>query len=404
MPRLLTIVLMASLASACSDQTAIGDHDSAIAEMTTQLSMQELAEVFRTGSDVEPIRVLTVTATHGFRHTPAIDTTKKLLGALNETTEFSFDFTEDVNDFNRTKLEQYDLLFFANSTLRVDEPTDDAVGYEVEPKYLPGDWRNYDAVLKTAERDIKGRIALSGKPGELSGMADFGSGVSVIGTIEEQSDKLKLIWDSASGGTVFAEVTLTDDGLTGYLKLGEQSLVLEAFAVDAPLQVDLGVENLVTAEHRAAIIEFLANGGGIVGAHAALDAFYGWGEYRRMVGGGLFEVHPWTQRVRILIEDPDNPAVAHMGDELWIRDEIYVLDENPRWNSHVLASLDMSSVGVEQDPADGSRNDYPISWIREHKGGRVFMTKLGHFPDVWTNPVFVQHLLQGMRMTAGRIR
>lgn len=368
-----------------------------------QISMQELAEVFRTEPDVEPIRVLTVTATHGFRHTPAINTTKRLLGALNETTEFSFDFTEDVNDFNRANLERYDLLFFANSTLRVDEPTQDTVGYEAELKYQPGDWRNYDAVLKTDERDIKGRIALSGKPGELSGMADFGAGVSVIGTIEERGDKLRLIWDAASSGTVTAEVTLTDDGLRGYLKVGEQSLVLEAVAVDAPQPADLNVKNPVTAEHRAAIIEFLSNGGGIVGAHSALDAFYGWGEYRQMVGGGLFEAHPWTQRVRILIEDPDNPAVAHMGDELMIRDEIYVLDANPRWNSHVLASLDMSSVGVEQGPADASRNDYPISWIREHKGGRVFMTKLGHFPDVWTNPVFVQHLLQGMRMTAGRI-
>ena len=101
--------------------------------------------------------------------------TKRLLGALNETTEFTFDFTEDVNDFNRANLEQYDLLFFANSTLRVDEPTEDAVGYETVLKYQPGDWRNYDAVLKTDQRDIKGRIALSGKPGELSGMADFGA-------------------------------------------------------------------------------------------------------------------------------------------------------------------------------------------------------------------------------------
>ncbi|MFB3104078.1 MAG: ThuA domain-containing protein, partial [Pseudomonadales bacterium] len=316
-----------------------------------QISMQELAEIFRTGSDAEPIRVLTVTATHGFRHTPAINTTKRLLGALNETTEFTFDFTEDVNDFNRANLERYDLLFFANSTLRVDEPTEDAVGYEAELKYQPGDWRNYDAVLKTDERDIKGRIALSGKPGELSGMADFGAGVSVISTIEEQGDELRLIWDAASSGTVTAEVTLTDDGLSGYLKVGEQSLVLEGVAVDAPQQADLDVKNPVTAEHRAAIMEFLSNGGGIVGAHSALDAFYGWGEYRQMVGGGLFEAHPWTQRVRILIEDPENPAVAHMGDELMIRDEIYVLDNNPRWNSHVLASLDMSSVGVEQGPA-----------------------------------------------------
>ncbi|MCZ6617875.1 MAG: ThuA domain-containing protein [Gammaproteobacteria bacterium] len=368
-----------------------------------QLSMEELAAVFRTEPDVEPIRVLTVTATHGFRHTPAIDAAKKVLGALNGTTEFSFDFTEDVDDFNRANLERYDLLFFANSTLRVDEPTQDAVGYEAALEFRPGDWRNFDAVLKTAERDIKGRIALSGRPGELSGMAEFGAGVSVIDEIAEEGDQLRLIWDAGSNTTVTAEVTLTDDGLTGHLKVGEQSLPLEGVVVDARQTENRDVQNPVTADHRAAIVDFLCTGVGIVGSHSSLDAFYGWGEYRRMVGGGLFESHPWTQRVRILIEDPDNPAVAHMGDELVIRDEIYVLDNNPRWNSHVLASLDTGSVGIEQGPADGSRNDYPISWLREHKGGRVFMTKLGHFPEVWTNPVFLQHLLQGMRMTAGRI-
>ena len=75
------------------------------ASYSAQTSMQDLAALFQTQSEVDPIRVLTVTATHGFRHTSTIETTKKVLGALNETTEFVFDFTEDVNDFNRAKLE-----------------------------------------------------------------------------------------------------------------------------------------------------------------------------------------------------------------------------------------------------------------------------------------------------------
>ena len=68
-----------------------------------------------------------------------------------------------------------------------------------------------------------------------------------------------------------------------------------------------------------------------------------------------------------------------------------------------ITSLDTTSVDIERGPAGAGRNDFPISWLRDHKGGRVFVTKLGHFADVWTNPAFVQHLLQGMRMTAGRI-
>jgi len=274
--------------------TVLGAADPAIAT---------LAEAFRVESGIEPINVLVVTATHGYRHGPAIDAAKQLLTALNETTEFSFEFTENVADFNQGKLSQFDLLLLANSTLRVDQPTDDAPARQ-----------------------------------------------------------------QSAGGA--------------------QNRV---------------VKHPVTAAQRAAIVDFLVDGGGLVGAHSALDAFYGWGEYRRLVGGGLFQSHPWTQPVRIVIEEPDNPATAHFGGEFLIKDEIYVLDRNPRGNSHVLASLDTTSVDMEQGLADASRTDFPISWLREHKGTRVFMTKLGHFPEVWTNPAFVQHLLQGMRMAAGRI-
>ena len=251
-----------------------------------QPAWSELAEAFRVEGDIEPIDVLVVTATHGYRHGPAIEATLRLLGALNEVTEFRFEFSERVDDFNSANLARFDLLFFANSTLRIDVPTEDTP---------------------------------------------------------------------------------------------------------------------VTAVHRAAIIEFIKNGGGIVGAHSALDAFYGWAEYRRLVGGGLFAAHPWTQQVRILIEDKTSPATRHLGDTFTIKDEIYVLDRNPRRNSQVLLSLDLTSVETAQSGIDASRDDFPISWLRTQEGGRVFITKLGHFPEVWADPDFIQHLLQGMRMAAGRI-
>lgn len=229
--------------------------------------------------DADPIRVLMLTATYGFRHEEAIEASKPLMEQLETTTEFEFDITEDVSKINRENLKNYDLVFFANTT---------------------------------------GNLPLS--------------------------DKQK-----------------------------------EAF------------------------LDFLKDGKGFVGAHSATDTGYDWKAYREMIGGGLFEEHPWTQSVRVKIEDKDNPSVQHFGDGFHIRDEIYVLDANPRWNSRVLASLDMSSVGVDQGPATAERNDYPISWIRNYNGGRVFYTKLGHFADVWRTPMFLEHLLQGMRMAAGRV-
>ncbi len=241
---------------------------------------ESLAELFAVDDpSAEPIRVLMLTSTYGYRHEGAIEAAKPLMESLEQTTEFAFDITEDVDELNRENLQNYDLLFFNNTT------------------------------------------------GNLP----------------------------------------------------------------------------VTEEQKQAVLDFMREGKGFVGAHAAADTWYNWTPYREMLGGGLFQGHPWTRSVGITIEDTENPAVSHFGGGFYLRDEIYVLDANPRWNSRVLMSLDMQSVGIEQGPATADRNDYPISWIRNFNGGRVFYTKLGHFAEVWQTPMYLEHLLTGMRMAAGRV-
>lgn len=168
-------------------------------------------------------------------------------------------------------------------------------------------------------------------------------------------------------------------------------------------ETDTASENLVSEAQREAIRSYVAGGGGLAVAHAGLDAFHRWPTYKEIIGSGTFESHPWTQPVKINIEEPDHPAVAHMGDSFWIRDEIYILDQNPRWNSRVLLSLDMPSAGVTPGSADASRDDYPISWVKPYGEGRVFVTKLGHFGDVWRNPLILRHMLQGLRIAAGTL-
>jgi type 1 glutamine amidotransferase len=264
-----------------------------------------LADVFRVEEARDPIRVLVVTTTHGFRHVDAIDTLKAILPSIQEATEFRFTVTEDVSDLKPTTLENFDVLFFANSTLRLTG--------KVKPEVPAGT-------------------------------------------------------DAAEAGQPEPEEVV-----------------------------------LVTAEQQQAILDFLAAGKGIAGAHAALDSFYDWDEYRTLCGGGLFQSHPWTQSVRVTIDDPANPTVDHFGPDFWLRDEIYVLDENPRPTSHVLATLDIGSVDASLNKPDPTRRDFPISWIRTHGGGRVFYTKLGHFADVWTTPSFLEHILEGLRLVAGRI-
>ncbi len=456
-----------------------------------------LAEEFAVNDEREDIRVLMVTATHGFRHSQAIDAQKKLMAALSTTTEFRVDVTEDLADLNPVTLAQYDLLFLANATLRTNKPR--VLSTTV---WAPGDFANYDITLHIPDNEFKGKVALSGDLSSLTGMITFAlfPEPSPLTSAVVTGDSLIFTWEAGAMGTMQVAAELVGDSLAGSILLGSMQMpvtgalrtmpattlstswdvkvstpqgtmdmVLTLIGTDAgevespeglvPLEdvqldgetftfrfhidqagmvdgtattsgdditgtlsvgsVEFGFEGSlkiddqeeddeaesphITIEQQAAVVEFLSAGKGLAIAHSGLDALYGWDEYREMAGGGLFVSHPWTQSVRITVDDPDNPAVNHFGDGFWIHDEIYVLDENPRWNARVLLSLDTESVALQEDVSGVERNDYPISWIDTYESGKVFVTKLGHFGDVWTTPSFVQHVLQGMRIAAGRL-
>jgi type 1 glutamine amidotransferase len=260
-----------------------------------------LGELFAVRDQRAPIKVLMVTATHGFRHTYGIQGSIEVMKELEKTTELRVDTTEDLTKLNPSNLAQYDLLFFANSTLRIN------------PK------------------------------------------------------------DTTQAA-------------------------LRAVRLRAP------IPNAVTPEQQRAVIDFVRGGKGVVIAHAGLDASYGWDDYREMVGGGLFEAHPWTAHLRVRNEATSHVATKHMGDAFWIREEFYILDKSPRASSRVLLSLDNASFGAPNMgklPAP-TNSDHPVSWVRTYGKGRVFATILGHFRDTWHRPEFVQHLLTGMRIAAGR--
>ena len=474
-----------------------------VREIAAPEAPESLAEAMAVGEMREPIRVLMVTATHGFRHDGAIEAQKQLAADLRATTEFEIDVTEDLDDLNPDHLAQYDVLFFANSTLRAEggeeetaampamhgdfanyrvtlavpqgdfpanlelSGTEDALEgtlkFDALPEVIaleyvalddgrltfsfsqemmgrvqanlaldgdaleghftiqgaemavtglrggagaaaPAAWRTYAVTLDTPQGAMNGTATLTGAPGTLDGTIQFDD--TPAAPIQDpvlDGDRLTFSFDGGQYGVINVEATLEGDAWRGTMNVGGMAIPMNGTLADPAAQTAEDSGPRVTAAQQDAILGFLRSGKGIAVAHAGLDAFYEWDEYRAMVGGGLFEEHPWTQPVRIRIEEPGNPAVRHFGSDFWIRDEIYVLDANPRWNSRVLASLDMASVGVEEGYADATRGDYPISWLREHDGGRVFATKLGHFADVWTTPAFVEHLLQGLRMVAGRL-
>jgi type 1 glutamine amidotransferase len=144
---------------------------------------------------------------------------------------------------------------------------------------------------------------------------------------------------------------------------------------------------------KAALLEFVAAGGGFAGTHSATDTFYQWTDYGRLVGA-YFREHPWTDPVTVAVEAPAHPLTEGLGSSFVIQDEIYTFRENPRPHVRVLLGLDPRSVGTE--------GDYPLAWCSNYGAGRAFYNALGHLDETWTDPRFQQHLLSALRWTLGR--
>ncbi|HEU5315365.1 MAG TPA: ThuA domain-containing protein [Chloroflexota bacterium] len=153
---------------------------------------------------------------------------------------------------------------------------------------------------------------------------------------------------------------------------------------------------------KQALLDFVRGGGGFFGAHSATDTLYEWPEYGDLIGA-YFREHPWSQPVRVTVEDLSHPATQALPASFEIADEIYVFrnDVRARPATRVLMSLDVSSVDSTV-PAAGAPNDFPLAWSSTYGAGRVLYNALGHADAVWQDPLFTTHLAAALSWIAGR--
>ena len=139
---------------------------------------------------------------------------------------------------------------------------------------------------------------------------------------------------------------------------------------------------------------FVGRGGGIVGIHAALDSHYHSPWYGEMLGA-RFERHPpGLQQGRLSVADAAHPATAALPRSIGHEDEYYFIRDF-RPGSHILLTLDPASIGEPGGPQ-------PVSWVREHGGGRIFYTGLGHTPETYAQPFFLDHVRGALRWVTKR--
>lgn len=153
--------------------------------------------------------------------------------------------------------------------------------------------------------------------------------------------------------------------------------------------------DVLDAPQQAAFEEYIQNGGGYAGVHAASDTEYDWPWYGKLVGA-YFSGHPAEQNATIKVEDHAHPSSAFL-DDTWTRfDEWYNFRTNPRSDVHVLMSLDETSytggdMGI----------DHPTAWCQNYDGGTSWYTGGGHTDASYTDTAFLTHLLGGIKTAAG---
>lgn len=148
---------------------------------------------------------------------------------------------------------------------------------------------------------------------------------------------------------------------------------------------------------QAAFKKYIEAGGGFAGIHAATDCEYNWQWYGNLVGA-YFDSHPAQQDAIIDVQDTTNIATKHLPRQ-WKRfDEWY----NFKWiepNLHVLLTIDESSYTGGKNPGF-----HPMAWYHSYDGGRAFYTELGHTNESYADPLYLQHLLGGIKYAMGVVK
>ncbi len=142
---------------------------------------------------------------------------------------------------------------------------------------------------------------------------------------------------------------------------------------------------------------YIQAGGGYVGIHSAADTEYDWPWYGRLAGA-WFNGHPNNPNVRkgtFRVLDKSHPSTEGLPDR-WDREDEFYNFKSIDPTIHVLVDIDEKSY-------EGGTNGehHPMSWYHDFDGGRAWYTNMGHTEATFSEPLFLRHLLGGLRYALG---
>lgn len=198
-----------------------------------------------------------------------------------------------------------------------------------------------------------------------------------IKAIQQLGEKYNFEVDATEDPTVFSP-----ENLANYDALVFSNTNNEAFDTQA---------------QRNSFQQYIQNGGAFVGIHSASGSERDWPWFWQMLGG-KFKRHPPYQTFDIKVMDNTHPSTAMLPTTYTREDECYLLTNlNP--GIHTLLAADLTSIEddkLKEYPGDIFGNYFPIAWYQYFDGGRQWYTALGHSPEHYEDPVFLQHIAGGI--------
>src|SRR5262245_3091264 len=152
--------------------------------------------------------------------------------------------------------------------------------------------------------------------------------------------------------------------------------------------------DVLNAAQQDVFERYIQAGGGYVGVHSATDTEYDWPWYGRLAGA-YFNGHPNIQKAQYRVIDSTHVSTRGLPARFEREDEFYNFKSIDR-TIHVLVEIDETSYTGGTNGAH-----HPMSWYHEFDGGRAWYTNMGHTEASYTEPLFLQHLLGGLRYAIG---
>jgi type 1 glutamine amidotransferase len=102
--------------------------------------------------------------------------------------------------------------------------------------------------------------------------------------------------------------------------------------------------------------------------------------------------HTKSHNIPVKVAAKDHSIMKGFKED-WVTpvDELYVIEKF--WPAS-------TALATAVSPED--QKEYPLAWVSDYGGARVFGTTLGHGNDTWTDPVFQDLLVRGFKWAAKR--